>query len=273
MSAVRTRERRPSAPITTAPRSTPPPTRRTVTASSSWSRAAHSAPRRTASGPSARRSTACRRARWTRTSGAPKRSWSRDVIDAPSCAPRQLRKAASCAGAPAASTASPTPRRRRALTALGHSEMPAPISSSCGARSSTSTSRPARCSAIAVARPAMPAPMTRARSSMPRRLRVPVFVRVGDPAGPSGPRLGSATCSTAERRTVPLSRASSPALGPRGAARWSSGAIPGSASRRCSGTRPTMRRGCGCCAPWGSRPSPSSRSPRCTSSCGRSSTS
>jgi hypothetical protein len=45
--------------------------------------------------------------------------------------------------------------------AFGHSEMPAPTSSNCGARSNTSTSIPARRSAVAAASPPMPAPTIR----------------------------------------------------------------------------------------------------------------
>ena len=194
------------------------------------------------------------------------------MIDAPSCAPRQLRKAASRAGAPAASTASPTPRRPQGLDRVGPqrdaradlAQLRRALEHEHVAAGALQRDRRREAGdARADDQGAIVHASTLRRSGVRSRRRSRRSV---------GSRLGSLACSTAERRTVPLSRASSSALGPRRAARWSSGAIPGSASRRCSGTRPSTRRACGCCAPWGSRPSPSSRSLRCTSSCGRSST-
>ena len=164
------------------------------------------------------------------------------MIDAPSCAPRQLRNAASCAGAPAASTSSPMPRRRSALTALGHSEMPAPISRSsrCSLEdqdfAAGSLERDRGCEAadsgadhqgaiVHVSRLCGALARSRRRSSQS-----------------VGAGLGSAVCCSAERPSWLLSRASSLAPGPRAAAHWSSVASPASASRRCSGTRSSTRR-------------------------------
>src|SRR5829696_2324287 len=177
-------------------------------------------------------------------SGAPKRAWSWVVTDAPSCAPRQLRKAAACAGAPAASTASPMPRRRSALTALGHSEMPAPISNSSGARSSRRTSRPARCSAIAVARPPIPAPTTRARSFMARPYGDRVLARVGDLAGRSGRSYDrhvlfgrDAECAAVEGLIAAAGSSRSGALVVRGEPGVGKSALLGHAVERATGMR------------------------------------
>src|SRR5215207_8514877 len=177
-------------------------------------------------------------------SGAPKRAWSWVVTDAPSCAPRQLRKAAACAGAPAASTASPMPRRRSALTALGHSEMPAPISSSSGARSSRRTSRPVRCSAIAVARPPIPAPTTRARSFMARPYGDRVLARVGDLAGRSGRSYDrhvlfgrDAECAAVEGLIAAAGSSRSGALVVRGEPGVGKSALLGHAVERATGMR------------------------------------
>src|SRR5947208_8855382 len=76
-----------------------------------------------------------------------------------------------------ARAASPTPSRSKQWKALGPSSMPAPISPSCAAFSSTSEAMPFWASASAAARPPMPPPAIRTLSRSTYHL---VVMELGD---------------------------------------------------------------------------------------------
>jgi len=94
------------------------------------------------------------------TSGSPRALTNRSGVGWRSHVPSRQRSAPAVTLPPASRTASPRPISSSAASALGQMLMPAPDEASVRS-SMTATSWPRRCNATAVARPEMPAPMTR----------------------------------------------------------------------------------------------------------------
>ena len=206
-------------------------------------------------------------------SGAPKRSWSRYVIDAPSCAPAPAAKGGvvrrGARGLDGVADAEATERvdgvgpQRDAgadlaqlVRALEHENLAAaPLQRDRG-REAADSGADDQGAIVHAPRLWRPARRSRRRSSQ---------------SGPAG--LGSAGAFRQRGRVGRCRGPDRTAPGPR---RSGALVIRGEPGRRQVGAaraRGRARDGrCGCCVPGGSRPSPSSRSPRCTSSSARSST-
>ena len=165
--AVRTSECTPSAPTTRSASRTVPSSRVTVPAATSTARTRASYRVRTPASRAAAETTAASRERRMVRAGVPS-ARGEPRVTVPSRRPVAPYIALRRLGTASARTRSSTPSASRASTPFGARVSTEPASPGSSARRSrTSTSKPARCRARAVAGPATPPPTTSARMGYP----------------------------------------------------------------------------------------------------------